>query len=415
MADSPIRLPATGRRDLAKTQASTEIAADWARRPPSLAADPNAGGQFGSLVRRRGLGKAVWFVLAVVIPTAVSAVYFFGIAADTYVSEFYAVVRPVVDRTEGGETTGAGYSTISAQTALQSNVVVQYIRSPQIVDKLDDKISLRSIWSTKKADFWARLDGDAPMESLVSYWNTMVHPFFDMTTGTLSVRVKAFTATDAQLIATEIIHLSENLVNAMSERAREDAVRSDEEEVAKAGDQLKDIQGQILDFRNRQQMIDPKAEATSSLSIISKLREQMALAQADLNTYGPAIEAPGAKVLRARIDALQQQIAQASASLTSAHAQSNIEALSANVGNFEGLDAKRRIAEKYYDSALNALEKAKYDAGRQASYLSVFVDPNLPQTPAYPRRLMSVMLTLLAALGVWIFGIVIFHSIREHV
>lgn len=415
MAESPIRLPTSSNRDVAKVQTATSLSADWAERSGSITLPSSSSlpGRLMAMARRRGAGKFLWFILAVVIPTLVSAVYFFGIAADTYVSEFYAVVRPASDQQNGPA--AASYSAATAQTALESNVVVEYIKSPEIVSKLDDQISLRAIYSTNKADFWARLDPRASTEELVAYWNAMVQPFFDMTTGTLSVRVKAFTPTDAQMIATQVIHLSENLVNDMSARARQDAVRSDEDEVAQAGDQLKDIRQQILDFRNRQQMIDPKAEATSSLSLISKLREEMALAQADLNTYGEATEAPGAKVLRARIAALQQQIVAATASLTSTGGQPNADALSTNVGSFEELDAKRQVAEKYYESALSALEKAKYDAGRQASYFSVFVDPNLPQTAAYPRRVMSVLLTLLGAAGVWIFGIVIFHSIREHV
>jgi capsular polysaccharide transport system permease protein len=253
------------------------------------------------------------------------------------------------------------------------------------------------------------------MEALVAYWNGMVQPFFDMTTGTVSVRVKAFAPADAQLIAAQVIHLSEDLVNSMSQRAREDAVRSDQEEFRKAGDQLGKIRQQMLEFRNQQQMIDPKAEAASSLSLISHLREELALAQANLDSYGEATEAPGAKVLRLRIAALQRQIAAASSSITSSDRQSKTNALSANVTSFEELDTKRQVAEKYYDAALSALEKAQYDASRQASYLAVFVEPNLPQTAAYPRRAMSVILTLLASAGVWIFGIVILHSIREHV
>jgi capsular polysaccharide transport system permease protein len=354
----------------------------------------------------------VWFVLAVVIPAIVSAVYFFGIAANMYVSEFYAVVRPASDQQDGGP---VSRSAVNEQTAVQSNVVVEYIKSPELVSKLEDEIGLRTIYSTDKADFWSRLDPHASMETLVAYWNSMVQPFFDMTTGTVSVGVKAFDAADAQLIATQVIHLSEDLVNSMSQRARADAVRSDEEEVHKAGDQLAKIRQQMLEFRNQQQMIDPKAEATSSLSLISHLREELALAQANLDSYGEATEAPGAKVLRLRIVALQRQIAAASSSITSSDRQSKTNALSANVTSFEELDTKRQVAEKYYDAALSALERAQYDASRQASYLAVFVEPNLPQTPAYPKRVMSVMLTLLASLGVWIFGIVIFQSIREHV
>src|SRR5581483_8880594 len=126
-----IRLPTSAARELAKGQGRA-VTAEWER--PSSVAMPSpsaaAEGALG-LLRRRGVGKLIWFVLAVVIPTAISATYFFGVAADTYVSEFYAVVRPVSETSDSGP--AASFTSVTAQTALESNVVVQYIKSPQIV------------------------------------------------------------------------------------------------------------------------------------------------------------------------------------------------------------------------------------------------------------------------------------------
>jgi capsular polysaccharide transport system permease protein len=429
MADSPIRLPSASNRDNGRGQERDITAADTGPAPVALTQD---GGERGAVIvhalpwparsaslagwaRRVGIIKLVWFLLVVALPTIGSAIYYFSIAANQYVSEFLCVVQPVEDQGDSSDSGGFRSSGSASRTVLESNVVVQYIRSAEIVNLLEQQIGLRALYSTGSADIFSRLDPHASNEELLAYWDSKVEPFYDITTGTVSVKVKAFTAQDAQMIASQVIHLSENLVNAMSARARRDTVKTDEQEVNKAADQLHQISAQILAFRNLQQMIDPKKEAESSLSLLSKLREQLALARADLATYGTATEAPGARVVQNRIVALQQQIAAASAPMTSAAGSPNDRALSTSVGGFEDLDTKRVVAEKYYDSALATLEKARYDADRQMTYLAVFVEPNLPQTSIYPRRAISVVLTLLAGFGIWIFGIVIVHSIREHI
>ena len=73
------------------------------------------------------------------------------------------------------------------------------------------------------------------------------------------------------------------------------------------------------------------------------------------------------------------------------------------------------MAEKTYDTAVTALDRAKYDAGRQATYLEVFVRPNLPQDATYPKCWEAIFLTFLAGCGLWLLGIVVYQSVRDHV
>ena len=428
MADSPIRLPTPSNRDSARNS-GREVGSEAVRLPApqeqeeigrttrilAPPAESRRASIFANLVRRFGLIKLAWFVVAVVAPTTAAAIYYYGIAANQYVSEFRCVVQSAEDQSSSASGGGFHAAGSSSRSALESNVVVQYIRSAEIVRQLERQIGLRALYSSNKVDFLSRLDPKASDEELLDYWNSKIEPFYDMTTGTVSVKLKAFSAQEAQLIAFQVIHLSQALVNAMSEQARRDAVKVDEEDVKNAADQLHKISEQILAFRNQQQMIDPKKEADSNLSLLSTLRQQLALARADLETYGTASEAPGAKVLRNRIAALQQQLAAASAPVANPAGQQNRTALSSSVGGFEDLDIKRQVAEKYYEAALSALEKAKHDADSQMTYLAVFVEPNLPQSSTYPRRATSVTLTLFAGLGLWVFGIIIVHSIREHI
>jgi len=45
----------------------------------------------------------------------------------------------------------------------------------------------------------------------------------------------------------------------------------------------------------------------------------------------------------------------------------------------------------------------------------VFVHPALAEKALYPRRIVSAVVVALTAFGIWIFLLMTFYSIREHV
>jgi hypothetical protein len=76
--------------------------------------------------------------------------------------------------------------------AAESQIVAQYIASRAIVDELDPGLDLRALFSTQAADWWARLPLPASIEELVRYWNGQIDPFYDNSTATIVVRLRAF-------------------------------------------------------------------------------------------------------------------------------------------------------------------------------------------------------------------------------
>jgi capsular polysaccharide transport system permease protein len=93
---------------------------------------------------------------------------------------------------------------------------------------------------------------------------------------------------------------------------------------------------------------------------------------------------------------------------------SDENALSNSIGIFDALETDQRLAEKYYDTALDSFQKAQVEANRQAIYLQVFVQPALPEKALFPRRLQNMGLTLLASFGIWILVLLAISSIRDH-
>jgi capsular polysaccharide transport system permease protein len=73
------------------------------------------------------------------------------------------------------------------------------------------------------------------------------------------------------------------------------------------------------------------------------------------------------------------------------------------------------MAEKFYEMALQSLQRAQFEATRQATYLEVFVHPALAERSLYPRRVTSVLIAALVSFGAWIFLLMIYYSVREHI
>jgi capsular polysaccharide transport system permease protein len=364
--------------------------------------------------RRRRRGKLYSFLVFVVLPTLGAATYYLAIAANQYVSEFRCVIH-TADGAKEAETSATHATAGQSQLVLYSNVAVEYVKGEELVSQLQRTVDLRSIFASSRADWLARLNPRASKEELTSYWGNMVDPYFDLATGTISVTVRAFTPADALRISNAIIASTEKLVDGISLQARRDAVRVDEEEVASAARKLRDIHSEILDYRNRVQLLEPKQEADNRLGLLGKLQQDLSDTNTTLVTQRQTMSpnAPTVQALNHRIVALKQQIAALQSQLTTPSG-STTKAMSQSLGGFEALDAQRQIQEQYYASTLETLSHSRETADRKMAYLSVFEQPNLPETATYPNRMKSIGLTFMAALGGWIMMTLLYRSVRDH-
>jgi capsular polysaccharide transport system permease protein len=358
----------------------------------------------------------VWlsFVMTVVLPVAIAAVYYFCIAANQYVAEFRFGLRtaePV--RAEPGGLLQQGMAPL--QIGLDSYVVAQYIRSRAIVDDLDRTLDLRRMFSPRSADWIARLHPPVPIEELVRYWRGQVDAFFDPTNGTIVVRVRAFAAHDSLALARGILASSERLVNDLSERARRDAVRDAEAEVGTAERRLTVVDARLRQYRDKEGLIDPRKTADASAALAGRLRDELVRADTQLSTLRSFVkgDAPPVQVLEARIRSLEAQQQAVDSEVTDTETTRR-QALSRLMGSYEELEDQRRFAENAYQHALEALDRARISADRQQIYVADFVPPSLPEEALYPRRLHSLGVVFLIAFALWAIGGLTLRSVRDH-
>jgi capsular polysaccharide transport system permease protein len=364
--------------------------------------------------------RALSFIIVVLLPVAVAALYYLAVAADQYVAEFRMSLR-TVDAPHIEPLALFGDVAHTNATG-ESQIVTQFIASRAIVDELDPKLDLRRMFSTSAADWWARLWLPATAEQLVYYWQNQVDPFYDTSTGTIVVRVRAFAPGDALRLAQAIVASSERLINDLSTRARHDALDYAEADVAAAETRLKAALAAIREFRDKEGMIDPGQAASADTTLITKLRDDLLKANSELSTLSAYMrdDAPAVRVLKARIKSLETQQHLLAHEMTASTAASSPApaptppALSHELGSYEALDAERKFAEAAYEHALEALDRARDNADRQHIYIESFVPPSLPESSLYPHRWRSFGTVALIAFAIWAIGGLAVQSIRDH-
>ena len=354
------------------------------------------------------------FILVVVLPSVVAATYYFFIAADQYVAEFRFALRAVdpVRAEVGGLFQG---SVAPSPVGVDSYALVQYVGSRDILDELGKTLELRAMFSRPEADWLARLPLPVSIEELVRYWKTQVDAFFDVTNGTIVVKACAFTPDDALKLAQGILASAERLVNDLSARARRDTLRNSEKEVHRAERRLKTTLSRLAEFRDREGIIDPRKTADATQALAGRIRDEIVRTDTELATVKHYMrsDAPSVRILEARVQSLHGQLSSVESEVTDTE-RSRSEVLSRVMASYERLESERSFAEKAYQHALEALDRARMNADRQQVYIAGFVQPSLPEEALYPRRTRSVGIVAFLSCAVWLIGVITIQTVREH-
>ncbi|MFB2551217.1 hypothetical protein [Ensifer soli] len=363
---------------------------------------------------RNGISGTVMSLLAIVLlPTVAAGLYFAFVATPQYVSEFRFSVRPS-DATQFQ----ASVALESALIISNSYIVAEYSASRETVDALEKTVGLREIYSNEGIDYLSRLDPDASVEQLVSYWKNRITTHFDMATGISTIAVSAFTPEDALKITQELQLLCEKLVNDLSEKARKTQMAFAQSELDLAEQRLKDARDRDVALRAGQQSVDATKEAEGKLQLAARLRSNLSDLQSEFVTLSSYLDASSPKIayLKKQIAAAEQQVANLQAQVGGGDDGSGT--MSANdatrISQFEASKTDIDIATKLYQSSLQNYETARMKANSNQLYLATFIHPNIAQLAAYPRIFVDTFVFFLCTLGAWIVLTLIYYSVRDH-
>jgi len=370
-------------------------------------------GRFQRLRQRLRARLSPIFLGTVIVPTLLASVYYGLIASDVYISESRFIVRSPQRPVQSGFLGSFLQSTGISRAQDDTFAVHDFIVSRDALRQLDQKLSVAKLFSHPDIDFLDRfgaLEWDKSFETLYRYYKRRVGVEYDSTSSISLLRVSAFTAQDANRINDLLLGMSEQLVNQMSERARQDIVRYAQGEVDLAERRAADAALALAAFRNRNIVVDPEKQSSFQLQQVSKLQDDLIATQtqvAQLRAVSP--ESPQIMVLQTKIDTLQAAI-----DAETAKVAGRTGSLSGKAAAYERVGLEREFADKQLGIALAALEAARNEAQHQHFYLERIVQPNLPDIAIEPRRLRSVVTVLLIGLLAWGILSLLLASVREH-
>ncbi|RBI84731.1 sugar transporter [Rhodosalinus halophilus] len=365
-----------------------------------------------------------FFLLWVVAPLGAAAWYLYVIAEDQYASNVGFSVR--TEEVGSAVELLGGITELSGSSSSDTDILYEYIGSQNMVRAIHDRIDLRAVYVNPDDPIFS-LGEDARIEALSSYWRRMVKVFYDRASGLIEVRVLAFDPDDAHRIATAIFEESTDMVNELSAIARADATRYAREELDRAIERLKEARTAMTDFRSRTQIVDPSADIQGRMGLLNTLQQQLAdaLIELDLLLENSSPEDPRVVRARERVEVIRNRIRAERARFGRAGeegAADTGEALSPEgpadgystlVAEYESLAVDLEFAEKSYLSALAAYDSSVAEAQRQSRYLAAYLDPTIPETPQYPRKVMLLALAGAFLLVSWSIIVMIYYSLRD--
>lgn len=409
---------ASPRVDLLVRQIQTGVETGLEQPPEEVRVAPSVWPPAGAArLRSRHHGVILSLLLVVVLPLLCGVSYLFIAAQDQFASTVGFTVRREEASGASSQVLGGLAQFAGVGSSSEADILYQFIQSKEIVALIDERIGLGQYYSQHwPYDPLMTLRPDPSIEDLHRYWQRMVRISYDRSTQLLELRVLAFSASDAQRIAEEIVRASQSRINDLNDRARADVMSYANEDLQTAVARLKAARDALSRFRTSTQIVDPAADIQGRMGVLNNLQQQLAeaLIENDLvlatTRDGDPRREQGARriaVIRERIAAERENFA--STSETNIAGQ-NYPAL---IAEFESLNVDLQFAEETYRAALVGVDVARANASRQSLYLAAYITPTLPQTAEYPQRFMLSGGLALFLLLLWSIGALIYYSARD--
>lgn len=341
--------------------------------------------------------KTVIYIMIAVI------FYYTFIAADRYVSE----VSLSVKSTDGSSPISlSGIESlvgVASSSTEDIKLLQEYIKSFDMLQKLDEKINLRSLYEKQKIDLFFRIYPSTSKESYLKYYRDRIHILFDDTTGLLNVAVEGFSPEDARNISAAILEECERFINEISHNIAREQLRFAQGELESAKQKYKDAKNELLAFQNEYGVFDPQSLAKTKAGFITEIELQISKKETELNTMRSYLNdnAPEIVALKAELRAHKEQLEKERRKVASNASQDKLNDV---VAQFEALYLNLSFAEDVYKTAITAVETTRIEIGRKAKQVVVIQSPYVPDSAAYPNKMYNII-TIFVILTL-IFGVV---------
>jgi len=351
--------------------------------------------------------KLFWLIVA--LPTVLSIIYNGFIYSNKYTSESRLAIKSA---SPGQLSLGSLIQGIGATNSQDALTVQSYIQSRDAMAVLDRGIGLRAIYGSPDIDIFHRfpLYGEGSLEKFYNYYSKVITVDVDPVSSVVTLNVTGFDKSKVTQINQSLLAASEELVNRLNDKMKEDIVAGARADVLKAEQQLAKTENELNSFQLNKGVIDPDKEAAFEKERAGRMQDTLISAQsrlAELQSVAPS--SPQIKPLQQHIAVLQQ-----SATETKKSAVTGGNSLMTHSAGYLTRKVNRDLAVQQLANASQRLEAALIEASRRHVYLDRIAQPSQPDDSVQPRRILNILTTVLVTLMAWGVISVLIAGYREH-
>ena len=266
--------------------------------------------------------------------------------------------------------------------------------------KLDEDLALKDKFQAFNIDLLSKfspLGLDDSDESFYKYYKNKVVLSQDSLSSILTLETLAYDSSTSYQMNIKLLGYAEDLVNELNDRAKKDIIQYSENELKIATDLAVSTRVAIADYRNQNKIIDPERQSVIQLQLLSKIQDSLIKAKAELShMISISPDNPNIESQKTLIKSLEKELDDASYL-----AAGSDDSFASQSTEYVKLFNENLFAEKQLLASLSEYEKAKNDALRQQFYLEMIVEPKAPDRSTEPKRLRTIISTLLLLLVAW--------------
>lgn len=378
----------------------------------SRADNPNADKSYGpqllpAMWRRHGL-----FIGVFLLPVFFAIVYFGFLASDIYVSETKFILR-----SPGAMDTGSLSSLSQGQMSGRSDddayALIEFITSRDAAHTMETDHNMKDLMSHSGADFLNQYPSPFFKDNQERYFQAYrkhVDATLDSVTGIITLETRAFRPDDAKNMALSLLQISDTFVNGLNSRSNRDAQNFAKSFLNQSQLELANVETELAAYRNTHMVLDPSKESEASLEQLGRMTADIAKMEAALEQQrAMAPNSPSLKPLAGQIEAYRVQVDALRKTVVG-----DPKSIVSKIKDYELLTLQRDIATKKIALATAQFEKTRQEAQNHRIYLQTVVEPNSPDVPKQPYRLLMILAIAALAFAIYTIAKHLVEATLEH-
>jgi len=364
--------------------------------------------------RKRLILLGARLLVFVLLPTMFVGYYFYSVATPFFAanSEFQ-IQKAEASSPAGG--LGAIFGGTTFATVQDSIAVQSFLESREAMQLVDAELGLREHFSAPEIDPLNRLAPDATEEDLYDLYSRNLTIGYDPTEGLIRMEVVSADPALSEAFSSALIRYAEQRVDQMAQRLRGDQMSGATDSYEDAEANMVAAQRRVVTLQEQSGVLSSEAEVGALFTQISNLEMQLqqeGLRLAELQSVSRPNQTR-VNVAERNIQHLETLIADLRRSMTQGGtSQASLAQVSSEMIVAQ---ADLQTRQLMLAQALQQLETARIEAGRQSLYLTVSVNPVATDEAAYPRKLENTMLAFLVFSGLYLMVSMTTSILREQV